>query len=54
MSGVKSLHWLIDVTELYPVYTIKLARQVYTIYKMAPRNYRYAIQIKKFGICILT
>jgi len=31
----------------------RAAIQVYIIHKVAPWNYRYAIQIKKFGICIL-
>jgi len=28
--------------------------QVYIIHKVAPRNYRYAIQIENLAICILT
>jgi len=30
------------------------ATQVYRIHKVAPRYYHYAIQIREFGICILT
>jgi len=32
----------------------RAAIQVYIIHKVAPWNYRYAIQIKKIGICIST